>query len=222
MAPTLYWFPISPFARDVKYFLTASNIEHESKIVNLMSGEQKTQEFKKINSHQKVPALVDGDLKIYESLSIIRYLAFKYSSPLLPYDQGPEAVARIDRDAEFINGTVSKTVDSLVYEKVLKKKYARGEPDSATIKRLEGELKNYLTDVNERFFQNPHFVIGDSLSLVDVLFTVSLSQASIAQIDFSAYPKIAAYFEYSKTRPAFQQSHKEFFAIVQELGIAPS
>src|SRR3990167_637870 len=217
MAPSLHWFPVSPFARNVKYFLVASNIEHESKIVNLMTGEQKSEEYKKINPHQKVPALLDGDLNLYESLAIIRYLAFKYSSPLLPYHQGPEAVARIDRDAEFINGTVSKTVNLLVYEKVFKVKFGRGELEPATIERLEGELKTHLTAVNDGFFQNPHFVIGDSLSLVDVLFTVALTQASIAQVDFSGYPKIVAYFENAKTQVAFQQSHAEFFAILQQL-----
>ena len=71
--------------------------------------------------------------------------------------------------------------------------------------------------MNDTFFKNPHFVVGDSLSLVDVLFTVSLTQGSIAQFDFSPYAKITAYFEHTKTQLAFQQAHSEFFAILQTL-----
>src|SRR3990167_10778014 len=142
MAPSLHWFPVSPFARNVKYFLVASNIEHESKIVNLLTGEQKSEEYKKINPHQKVPALLDGDLNLYESLAIIRYLAFKYSSPLLPYHQGPEAVARIDRDAEFIDG-VAKSISSFVYEKLFKVRFG-GEFDPVTVERREVEKINLV------------------------------------------------------------------------------
>src|SRR3990167_9858393 len=142
MAPTLYWFPLSPFARNVKYFLTASNIAHESKIINLATAEQKTDEFKLINPHQKVPALVDGDVHVYESLAIIRYLAFKYSSPLLPYHEGPEAVATIDRDAEFIDG-VAKSISSFVYEKLFKVRFG-GEFDPVTVERREVEKINLV------------------------------------------------------------------------------
>ena len=193
----------------MKHFLTASNIAHESKIINLATAEQKTDEFKLINPHQKVPALVDGDVHVYESLAIIRYLAFKYSSPLLPYHEGPEAVATIDRDAEFIYHGFAKTMHLLVFEKLFKTKFG-GEYDLAAIEKLEGELKTQLHQANEQFFSDCRYVIGNSFSLADVFFTVALSQGAVAGINISEYPKIVQYYEFAKTQPAFEEAHIEF------------
>ena len=69
-------------------------------------GEQRSPEYLAINPHGKVPALVDGELKIYESAAIIRYLAAKSSSRLFPLDD-LQAQARIDMVVEFIIGQVA-------------------------------------------------------------------------------------------------------------------
>jgi hypothetical protein len=67
--PTLYWYPLSPPARTVYFFVRASGIPVELRTTNLRHGEQRTPEYLQINPNGKVPALVDGDLKIYEVCS---------------------------------------------------------------------------------------------------------------------------------------------------------
>ena len=187
----------------MKHFLTASNIAHESKIINLATAEQKTDEFNLINPHQKVPALVDGDVHVYESLAIIRYLTFKYSSPC------PEAVATIDRDAEFIYHGFAKTMHLLVFEKLFKTKFG-GAYDPAAIEKLEGELKTQLHQANEQFFSDCRYVIGNSFSF-QMFFSLLLFQGAVAGINISEYPKITQYYEFAcKTQPAFEEAHIEF------------
>ena len=61
----------------------------EVEMVNLMKGEQFEPEFVAISPNQKIPALVDGDLKLMESCAILEYLAERFSSPLLPRDRIP-------------------------------------------------------------------------------------------------------------------------------------
>ena len=52
-------------------------------------------EIRLINPAGKVPVLLDGDLKIWDSLAIVEYLAEKYSDlPLWPRDTEARAVAR--------------------------------------------------------------------------------------------------------------------------------
>jgi len=104
--PILYWYPLSPPARTVNFFARAAGIELELRNTNLRHGEQRSPEYLAINPHGKVPALVDGELKIYESAAIIRYLAAKSSSRLFPLDD-LQAQARIDMVVEFIIGQVA-------------------------------------------------------------------------------------------------------------------
>mmetsp|Transcript_3450 Transcript_3450/g.3408 ORF Transcript_3450/g.3408 Transcript_3450/m.3408 type:complete len:153 (+) Transcript_3450:70-528(+) len=50
------------------------NIPHEDKQVNLMAGEQYTEEYQKINPLNKVPTLIDGSFHLGESSAIAKYL----------------------------------------------------------------------------------------------------------------------------------------------------
>ena len=43
-------------------------------------------DFLKINPNGRVPALVDGDLRLFESLAINLYIAKKHGGPLAPKD----------------------------------------------------------------------------------------------------------------------------------------
>lgn len=42
-----------------------------------MKGEHKTPEYQYINPNQSLPALVDGELKLFESHAILKYIAIK-------------------------------------------------------------------------------------------------------------------------------------------------
>ena len=52
-------------------------------------------DYRAMNPNGRVPTLVDGDFILWESNSVLRYLAMKYQSPLYPAD--PAARASADR-----------------------------------------------------------------------------------------------------------------------------
>lgn len=56
----------------------------ETQLINLMEGEQFSEDFTRHNPNQKIPVLIDGDRSILESGAILHYLAEKYPSSLLP------------------------------------------------------------------------------------------------------------------------------------------
>ena len=72
-----YHSPVSPPSRFVKAILTLGNIPHELIIIDLLKQENKTEEYGKINPNKTVPALVDGDVKLWESHAIGKYLCDK-------------------------------------------------------------------------------------------------------------------------------------------------
>jgi glutathione S-transferase len=67
-----------------------------------------------------VPAYEDGDLKIFESRAICRYLANKHSSPLGP-PSNPEALAAFEQAASVEYAYFEPSVSTLGFELIFKK-----------------------------------------------------------------------------------------------------
>ena len=87
----LYEFGPSRAIR-VRWTLQELGVDFDTTIVNLMAGEHRSPEFLKINPAGKLPAFVDGDLVLTESVAIVLYLAEKYSERgLIPEDLGERA-----------------------------------------------------------------------------------------------------------------------------------
>jgi glutathione S-transferase len=70
----LYTYILCPFCKPVEYLLKANGIEFIRHELDLMKGEHKTEEYKGINPLQKVPAIIENDLILFESNTINRYL----------------------------------------------------------------------------------------------------------------------------------------------------
>lgn len=95
MPITLYYAPFSQPSRAILALLTMANIEHEAKVVDLMKGEQNTEEYIKICPTSNVPAITDDDFKLFESHAILRYVCRKHNLFQF-YPENPQHAAKID------------------------------------------------------------------------------------------------------------------------------
>ena len=86
----LYYNPKSR-ALVAKWMLDECAADYEIVPIDLTKREHKTPEFLKINPAGKLPALVDGDAKIFENAAICLYLADKFpQANLAPKIGAPE------------------------------------------------------------------------------------------------------------------------------------
>ena len=86
----LYYNPQSR-AAIAKWMLDECGADYEIVPIDLTKREHKTPEFLKINPAGKLPALVDGDAKIFEGAAICLYLADKFpEAKLAPKIGAPE------------------------------------------------------------------------------------------------------------------------------------
>jgi glutathione S-transferase len=92
MSITLYGDPISR-AHRVAWLLKELNVPFEHVPTPFLDGSTRLPEFLKINPNGRVPALQDGELKLFESLAINLYLARKHGGPLAPADLQEDALA---------------------------------------------------------------------------------------------------------------------------------
>ena len=70
-----------------------------------------TEQYLRMNPNAKVPTLVDGDLVVWESNTILRYVAAKAKSPLYPADASQRTHDR-SRGDEWTNAGNRERADS--------------------------------------------------------------------------------------------------------------
>src|SRR4029077_16235145 len=88
----LYAHPFSNNSMRPQLSLDEKHLDYEYVKVDLFKGEHKRPEYLVINPRGQVPALVDGDVRIYESVAIVHSLEHRTPEPsLIP--SAPKAMA---------------------------------------------------------------------------------------------------------------------------------
>lgn len=78
--------------RKASIMLEETGLPYETHVIDILSGEQFNEDFKRLNPNSKIPVIVDRDgpdgksHTVFESGAILWYLAEKSNSPLLPAD----------------------------------------------------------------------------------------------------------------------------------------
>ena len=80
--PTLYGISASRAFRSI-WAIEEVGIEYEH-VPTSFRGDAGQPEYLAINPNGRIPALVDGDLKLFESMAINLYLARQYGGDLMP------------------------------------------------------------------------------------------------------------------------------------------
>jgi maleylacetoacetate isomerase len=83
----LYTYYRSQASFRVRIALNLKGIAREDSFLHLEKGDQFTAAYRAINPQMVVPTLIDGDVKLFQSLAILEYLEEGYPEPpLLPAD----------------------------------------------------------------------------------------------------------------------------------------
>jgi glutathione S-transferase len=133
----------NPHSRAViaKWMLDECGAQYQIVPVDLIKREHKTPEFRKINPAGKLPALVDGDAKIFEGAAICLYLGDKFSSAnLAPKIGAPERGRYLSLMVYSTSQLEPSMGDALLKLESLPQ---RGWTDFETVQDvIEGELGN--------------------------------------------------------------------------------
>jgi glutathione S-transferase len=144
----LHSFRVTPNNRKVEAFIKHYDLDVDIHQVSFRDDETKTDEYYAINPMRRVPALVDGDLHLWESNAILTYLARKFpETNTLPTDI--EGRADADRWLHWQSCHLMPAMGAL--------KQAE-EKDLSTL--------TPLIDVLEPQLEGKEYVLGD-LSVVD-------------------------------------------------------
>ena len=137
----VYHLPLSPFSRKVRLALGEKKLAFELQIENVW---QRRDEFLALNPAGQVPVLLDGEMAVSDSTAIFEYLEETYTDPTLIGDT-PAVRAEARRlafwfDLKFFSEVTANILD----EKIMKRCYNRGEPDSERIRSGKDNIHYHL------------------------------------------------------------------------------
>lgn len=122
-----------------------------------------------MNPHRRVPSIVDGDVVVWESNAIIRYLAAKYGpSALWPDKLGQRAQA--DQWMDWTQSTLSADYYDLFWQ-VVRTPASKRNADRIT-EAADRAGRHY--DLLDAWMAHRSFMLGDTFSLADISIGVTL------------------------------------------------
>ena len=171
-------------------------VPYELVPIDINKGDNDKPEFLAINPNGRIPALVDGDLKLFESMAINLYLARKYGKDIWPGTEPGEAHAL---QWSFWGATeVEPHLITLLYQQL----FASPEQKSpAKVQEAKDALVPRLTVLNDHLNDRP-YLLGTKFTIADLNVAAVLGLAAVVQFDLAPYPKVKQWLDTCYSRPA--------------------
>jgi glutathione S-transferase len=197
----LYDAPSNTGTRRIRALANELDMRLEHVPVNIREGEGQRPEYLKINPNGKIPSLVDGDFKLFETNAILCYLAARSgkATTLLPTD--PQARAHVDQWLHWQNAHLNQAVMKLAMERVYKKILNLGAPDPARIEEGLKELDRFCTILDGQLAARD-YVCG-TLTVADFALAGTFSNRATVEIDLSRYTNLSRWLERIESRPSW-------------------
>jgi glutathione S-transferase len=194
----LYHFP-SPNPQKVTFALKELALDCEIVPVDLAKGEQRQPAFLALNPFGRAPVLVDGDLILPESHAILAYLGEK-TGRLWPTSAAGRATAL--RWLFFLSQHLSPPAGEVALR--FRAKLFGRPVDEPTVKRGEEALPPVL-GILEKHLADNKWMMGAEFGLVDCDYCPVLNVIEKSGFGFAEFPRVAAYLDACRARPAWGQ-----------------
>jgi len=205
-----YTMPISPNCRKAEATIYHLNLDVEIMTKDMMSGELNKEDYLQINPNAKVPTLVDGDFKLWESNAIMQYLADKANAEVF-FPKTPKERANMVRWQFWGALHFNRAVGTICWESVAKPTMKIGDPNQEVIAASLDDFHRFARILNEQL-KDRTFITGNVPTLAD--FSVGDHSAfalhNDSQIPFDEYQNIKSWYQrleniaaWEKTRPSF-------------------
>ncbi|SIT35567.1 Glutathione S-transferase GstB [Paraburkholderia piptadeniae] len=168
----------------------------------LQFGRNDEPDYLAMNPTGKIPTLVDGDYVLWESNSILRYLAMQYGASSLLYPTEPKARASIDRWLDWSLSTLQPAERPVFWTIV---RTPEAERDNA---KLAADIDNVaklwkLLDVH---LQGRFHIEGDHFTLADIVLGAYAKRwFGLPGVERPSTPNLERWYQRLSTRPGFKK-----------------
>ncbi len=172
--------------------------------VDLAKGEQRTPQYLAINPNGKIPALEDGDIRLWESNAIMCHLARKAKSELLPDD--PAKQIEVMKWLFWNSEHFTRHAGTLYFNYLVKPKFGLGAPDEKATEEAIGFARQFAL-VLDRALEDRTFLLGDHLTIADFAVSVTLPQAEAIRLPIEGLSNIARWKSHLEEIPAWRDPY---------------
>lgn len=147
--------------------------------------------FLALNPNAMVPVLQDGDFVLWESNSIIRYLAGQYGGQGL-YPAEPKRRARVD---QWMDWQATDLNRSWSYAFMALARQSPTHRDTAAIEASCQAWAQFMGILDQRLGATGAYVVGEEFTLADIPVGLSVNRWFETPFDKPALPAVAAYYD---------------------------
>jgi glutathione S-transferase len=162
-------------------------------------GKTRDAEYLSMNPNARVPTIIDGELVLWESNSICRYLASEYGDgSLYPNDFGARAMG--ERWMDWQLSTLGPAIHGVFWGLIRTKPEERDADAIAKSRKATSESLAML----DTFLGRTEFVCGSNFSICDIpcgIFTYRWFNLDIERED---YPNLKRWYDALSERPAYR------------------
>jgi glutathione S-transferase len=191
----IYGSPQSRAARAL-WCARECGVEHEHVVLDMKS--VKDPEFLKVNPNGKMPAMIDGDLVLFESMAINLYLAKKYGGALWPSSVEGEGLAyqwSFWGMTEIERHLLTIVVDTFMTPPDKKNPKAVDDAKAALQKPLA---------VLDDTLKGKQYLLGDTFTIADLNLASVMGWAKLVKLDMTGHGGVANWLDRCLSRPAFR------------------
>lgn len=195
----------------VMWTLAELGLDFERRDVGGSYGGTDTAEYRAMNPNGLVPVMQDGDLTMFESPAIVRYLGAEYGSESF-WPKENRVRAELDVWAEWAKGTVSKAVIYEVFWTLVRTPKAKRNMEAFAV--AVEKAKGTMAIVDARIGNGP-FLGGENLTFADVMLGHMLYRYFTLDFDRADLPNLRAYYDRLTERVAYREHVMVDYSVLQ-------
>ncbi|KAJ4802145.1 Glutathione S-transferase [Rhynchospora pubera] len=186
--------------------LNEKGLEYELCPVDLSTGAHKKPEFLALNPFGQIPAFQDGDVAIFESRAISRYIATKYKESggdLLPVTV---SCAQLETWLQVESSQFNPSISEINFELTIKPMIGM-TTDMSNVEKKAEKLSAVL-DVYEAHLAKNKYIAGDAFTLADLnhMPDIYLLLKSAKADLITSRPHVKAWWDDISARPAWKKT----------------
>jgi glutathione S-transferase len=199
----LYYDPVTVNCRKVAAGFDLMGTKFEEVKVDYFAQGHKQPDFLAINPNGELPALVDGDFKLWESIAILTYAADK-DGPSAAYPQDVKIRADINRwhlweSSKWFSACYVYLVENVV------KPILDAQPDAAV---LEAHAPTFhgLAGILEARLAGRQWLSADDVTLADISVAAPMHLHSFQKLPLENYPNLRAWMGRVEALPCWKNT----------------